>query len=101
MFADLVHQLRRPPKEGRGSGGGGAGAAADEVIMADGWRYRPIVILTGPELPPERHWDSIADFDDLHLVLGEPHRREDLRRAGVVAKSGGRSGDWSRELPHE
>ena len=24
-----------------------------------------------------------------------------LRRAGVVAKSGGRSGDWSRELPHE
>ncbi|MCF4006947.1 cyclic pyranopterin monophosphate synthase MoaC [Corynebacterium uropygiale] len=42
---------------------------------------------------------SVAALAIIDMVKGVD-RSAYIRRMGIVAKSGGRSGDWSRELPH-
>lgn len=43
---------------------------------------------------------NVAALAIIDMVKGVD-RTAYIRRAGITAKSGGRSGDWSRELPHE
>ena len=43
---------------------------------------------------------TVAALAVIDMVKGVD-RSAYIRKAGIVAKSGGRSGDWSRELPAE
>jgi hypothetical protein len=41
------------------------------------------IVILSKELPDDKLWSSIAFFDQIYLVLGDPMNKNDLYRAGI------------------
>ena len=47
----------------------------------------PSIVILNPKLPDDKIWNSISYFDEIFLVQGNPMKRKDLLRAGILAAS--------------
>jgi hypothetical protein len=43
----------------------------------------PTIVILSKELPDDKLWNSIAFFDQIYLILGDPMNNNDLYRAGI------------------
>ena len=47
----------------------------------------PSIVILNPKLPDDKIWNSISYFDEIFLVQGNPMKRKDLLRAGILSAS--------------
>ena len=47
----------------------------------------PSIVILNPKLPDDKIWNSISYFDEIFLVQGNPMKKRDLLRAGILSAS--------------